>query len=113
MGTPDNTIVRKHLLTAGLGKREVTSVEVKSITMQPGQMGGLHLHPCPVTGYITRGTAIMQVEGEEALILHTGDAFYEPANVRIARFGNHSATEPMEFVAFYLLNGAQPLIEML
>jgi len=31
----------------------------------------------------------------------------------IARFDNASATEPMKFVAYYLLEGEQALIEML
>ena len=35
------------------------------------------------------------------------------ADARILHFDNHSDTEPMVFVAFYLLNGEQKLIEML
>ncbi|WCT13891.1 cupin domain-containing protein [Mucilaginibacter jinjuensis] len=108
-----NNIIRKPLLTANLGERTVTSVEIKEITLAPGQKAGLHLHPCPVTGYIAKGTAIMQVEGEEELILNTGDAFYEPADVHIAQFSNYSDSEPMTFIAFYLLNGNQELIKML
>ena len=41
-----------------------------------------------------------------------GSAFFEPADARILHFDNHSDTEPMVFVAFYLLNGEQKLIEM-
>jgi quercetin dioxygenase-like cupin family protein len=108
-----NTIIRKHLLTADLGARQVTSVEIKEITLAPGQKAGLHLHPCPVTGYIAAGTAIMQVKGQEPLILRTGSAFYEPAEVHIIEFSNYSAVEPMTFIAFYLLNGDQELIKML
>jgi quercetin dioxygenase-like cupin family protein len=107
------TIIRNHLLTATLGTRQVTSVEIKEITFSPGQKAGLHLHPCPVTGYIVAGTAIMQIAGQEPLILNTGDAFYEPADVHISEFSNHSATEAMTFIAFYLLNGDQELIKML
>lgn len=108
-----NNIIRKPLLTASLGERTVTSVEIKEITLAPGQKAGLHLHPCPVTGYIAKGTAIMQVEGEDELILNTGDAFYEPADRHIAQFSNYSDSEPMTFIAFYLLNGDQELIKML
>jgi len=107
------TITRNHLLTAELGARQVTSVEIKEITLAPGQKAGLHLHPCPVTGYIARGTASMQVEGEEELILKEGSAFYEPADKHIIHFSNHSNSEPMTFIAFYLLNGKQELIKML
>ncbi|WP_183571952.1 cupin domain-containing protein [Mucilaginibacter sp. X5P1] len=107
------TIIRKHLLTATLGARQVTSVEIKEITFDSGQKAGLHLHPCPVTGYIVAGTAIMQIAGQEPLILKTGDAFYEPADTHIIEFSNYSAAEPMTFIAFYLLNGDQELIKML
>lgn len=106
-------IIRKSLLTANLGERSVTSVEIKEITFEPGQKAGLHLHPCPVTGYIAKGTAVMQVEGDAELILNTGDAFYEPADTHIAQFSNYSDLEPMTFIAFYLLNGKQELIKML
>lgn len=106
-------IIRKRLLTASLGEKRVTTVEIMEINMVPGQVGGLHLHPCPVTGYIASGTAIYQLEGEEPQILEAGAAFYEPAGVRVALFGNHSDTEPMKFIAFYLLDGAQELIRML
>ena len=111
--TQPSSIIRKHLLTADLGSRTVTSVEIKEITLKAGQKAGLHLHPCPVTGYIAKGTAIMQIEGQEPIILNTGDAFYEPADVHISQFSNYSDTEPMTFIAFYLLNGDQELIKML
>ena len=109
----DQPVTRTPLLTVDLGSREITTVEIHSIRMAPGQMAGLHLHPCPVTGYIVSGTAVYQLEGEEPRILQAGAAFYEPVDTRVAQFGNHSESEPMEFVAFYLVNGRQELIRML
>jgi hypothetical protein len=55
---------------------------------------------------------VYQVEGEPEQILPAGSAFHEPAGAIIAEFGNASDSEPMKFVAFYLLNGEQDLIEM-
>ena len=66
-----------------------------------------------VVGYIAEGAALFQVEGEELQRLEAGSAFYEPAGSRIARFDNSSETAPMRFLAYYLLNGEQELIEML
>lgn len=106
-------IQRKQLLAAALGNHNVTTVDVREITLGAGQRGGRHRHPCPVVGYIASGTAIYQVEQEPAQILPVGSAFYEPANSVIADFGNASDTSPMTFVAFYLLDGEQELIEML
>jgi quercetin dioxygenase-like cupin family protein len=107
------TIQRRQLLTAAMGSRRVTSADVREIRMEPGQQGGRHLHPCAVLGYIVEGTAICEIEGQAAQTLRAGSAFYEPADVVIANFGNASDEEPMIFVAFYLLDGEQELIRML
>jgi quercetin dioxygenase-like cupin family protein len=106
-------IERKELLKTVLKNGRVTSVDVREIRMQPRQRGGRHLHPCAVLGYIVEGTAIYQIEGEPEQILPAGSAFHEPAGAIIADFGNASDSESMTFVAFYLLNGDQDLIQML
>jgi quercetin dioxygenase-like cupin family protein len=112
---PGEAIVRKPSLTAILDPAKLTSrIEVKEIEFKPSQATGLHLHPCPVTGYIVKGTVFFQVEGEAVKTLKAGDAFFEPANARILRFDNTSATEPMTFIAFYLLGKDEgELIRML
>ena len=107
------TIERKQLLLAALGSRRVTSVDVRAICLQPGQFAGRHLHPCPVLGYIAEGTALYQIEEQPSQTLPAGSAFYEAADAVIAHFGNASETEPMTFIAFYLLDGDQELIKML
>ena len=107
------TIVRIPLLAAELSNKNVTRVDVREITFQPGQETGLHRHPCPVFGYIAEGEAVLQVEGERAQKLPAGSAFHEPAGRVIVRFDNASCTEKMRFICFYLLEGDQELIEML
>lgn len=106
-------ISRQHLLTADLGSSIVTNVQVHAIRFSPGQKASLHLHPCPVVGYILEGTALLQVDGEGPQVIHTGHAFYEPAMKHILHFDNHSDKHPLVFVAFYLLNGRQSLIEFI
>jgi quercetin dioxygenase-like cupin family protein len=108
-----DTIIRKPLLTAAIGKRNVTSVEVREIKFRPSQQTGLHRHPCPVVGYIAEGTAVFQIEGQPEQELPAGSAFYEPAETVILRFDNASSTDNMKFIAYYLLDGKQELIEML
>jgi len=73
----------------------------------------LHKHPCPVFGYIAEGEAVLQVKGELPQRLPAGSAFYEPAGAVILKFDNASNTEKLRFICFYLLEGAQSLIEML
>jgi len=106
-------IERKELLKTVLKNGVFTSADVREIRLQPGQQSGRHLHPCAVLGYIVEGTATYQIEGEAEQILPAGSAFHEPAGAIIANFGNASESEPMTFVAFYLLNGDQELIQML
>jgi quercetin dioxygenase-like cupin family protein len=107
------TILRKPLLKAMLGDRNVNAVDVREIRFAPGQQTGRHLHPCTVVGYIAEGTAEFQIEGQPAQTLPTGSAFHEPAQTVIADFRNASDTEPMTFITFYLLDGDQELITLL
>ena len=86
---------------------------MREIVFEPGQLGGRYKHPCPVVGHILEGTAVLEIEGQPAQPLPAGSAFYEPAEAVIMRFDNASSTEPMKFVAYYLLEGKQELIEML
>ena len=64
-------------------------------------------------GYIAAGAAILEIEGEPPQHLPTGAAFHESAGRTILRFDNASAEEPLHFIATYLLDGEQSLIEML
>lgn len=61
---PDK-ITRIPLLTAVFNKElPVSRIEIKKIVFNPLQETGLHLHPCPVVGYLVKGTINFQVDGE-------------------------------------------------
>ena len=97
-------ILRKDLLTAIIDpEKSVSKVEIQEITMASGVPAPLHLHPCPTMGIITKGEISFQIEGDPVQYLKAGDAFYEPANVRVAKFNNES-DDSATFVAFYLLS---------
>jgi len=108
-------ISRKPLLSALIEGGQFTDhVEIREIRFGPGQQTGLHRHPCPVLGYVAKGTILFQVDGEPAKTLCEGDAFFEPANRKMLHFDNASRTEPAAFIALYLLGaGEDELIEML
>lgn len=108
-------IVRKDLLTAAIaGRKDVARVEIKQIDLTPAQQTGVHRHPCPVVGYVARGSIRFQVEGQPAQLLAEGSAFFEPAGAKIVAFDNDSTEAPATFVAFYLLSADdRQLIEML
>jgi quercetin dioxygenase-like cupin family protein len=109
------TIIRKPLLTANLDSVKTTKrIEIKRIDFAPGQATGLHDHPCPVVGYIASGSVKFQVQGQPPQILRRGDAFFEPPNQTILHFDNASDSEPLSFIAFYLLDeNEHELIRML
>jgi quercetin dioxygenase-like cupin family protein len=108
-------VSRHDLLTAALGSgRVVDRVEIKRIELAPGQPTGPHRHSCPVVGHILSGAVRFQIQGRPAKTLRAGDAFFEPANLRIRSFDNISPREPATFVAFYLLGAEdREIIEML
>ena len=110
---PKDEIIRKVLLTQPIPVKEVRKVDIREITLNPGQKAGYHRHPCPVFGLIKSGKALFQVEGQAEQVLHAGQAFYEPQGTPIVHFDNVSATSPMTFVAFYLIDREEQLIEML
>lgn len=106
------TISRKELLKTALAQN-VKSTEIQEITMAAGQGAPEHLHPCPVLGIINSGEAVFQIEGQEKVVLHTGDAFYEPKNVKILHFDNASAEKPLVFTAIYLKEGNEENIKFI
>jgi len=108
-----NQIVRKELLDVSIGKREISSVKIVEIAFEAGQKAPYHRHPCPVIGQIISGTCLVQIEGEDPQVLKAGDVFYEPAETLVIHFDNYSETEPMKFVAYYLVNNQKELVELL
>jgi pimeloyl-ACP methyl ester carboxylesterase/quercetin dioxygenase-like cupin family protein len=103
-GASRSALTRRPLLAATLAEsKAVTRVHSAQIEFLPAQPSGPHSHPVPVVGLVTAGTFTFQVNGEPVRELKAGDAFYEPANVRVVRFDNASNREPASIVAFYLM----------
>ena len=104
-GTTVAALTRRPLLTATIeGGKTVTSVQSAQIDFAPAQATGVHWHPIPVVGQVTRGAFRFQVDGERSRVLTAGNAFYEPANTRIVHFDNVSDRDPASIVAFYLMD---------
>jgi len=110
----NNSIKRSTLLATDISPAtSVTSAKIQQITMAPGVSAPRHLHPCPTMGVVVEGEITFQIEGEKEKVLKAGDAFYEPANVKIARFDN-TGKKHATFVVHYLLSKAdQPTIKIL
>lgn len=112
MMAQQKAISRKELLKTALDQK-VKSTEIQEITMAAGQGAPEHLHPCPVLGIINSGEAVFQIEGQEKVVLHEGDAFYEPKNVKILHFDNASSDKPLVFTAIYLKKGNEENIKFI
>ena len=97
------TVARKVLLEAAIEpERAVSTVMIQEVTMGPKQSAPRHLHPCPTLGVVVEGTIAFQIEGQPVRYLNAGDAFFEPANVSVARFDNDGDVSA-KFVVHYLL----------
>lgn len=112
MTAQQKAISRKELLKTTLDQK-MKSTEIQEITMAAGQGAPEHLHPCPVLGIINSGEAVFQIQGKEKVILHEGDAFYEPKNVKILHFDNASSDKPLVFTAIYLKKGNEENIKFI
>jgi len=112
LAAQQKTISRKELLKTALDQN-VKSTEIQEITMAAGQGAPEHLHPCPVLGIINSGEAVFQIEGQQKVVLHAGNAFYEPKNVKILHFDNASAEKPLVFTAIYLKEGNEENIKFI
>ena len=89
------------------GRRlKATLVEVR---YGPGESSPAHSHPCPVIGYVVRGTLRNQVSGEPVRVYHAGETFYEPPNGMHAVSANASGTDSVTFLAYFTCDREGPL----
>jgi quercetin dioxygenase-like cupin family protein len=100
--TAEQPVTREIMLDARLENVKSTArVEVRRIRMLPGHPGGLHVHNTPVVGNILEGSVIYQIEGEPEQVLRAGDVFFEPQDVRIARFD--ALEDGVTFLGYFLI----------
>jgi len=107
------SIIRRPLLNVSLGPKTVTSVDVREIIFAPGQETGETQASMSRGGIYRRRCSCIRSRRREAAEVAGCSSFYEPAERVILRFDNASSNAPMKFIAHYLLNGNQELIEML
>ncbi len=104
--TPQEPVTRTVLLDAQLRQAKDTGrIEIREIRMLPGYAGGQHVHNGPVVGSITEGSVTYQIDGQPATVLQAGDVFYEPEDVRIARFD--AGDDGVTFIGYFLLSLGQ------
>jgi len=94
--------------------REMPDLPDKEVVMMtveypPGGASPLHRHNAHVFVYVLEGALRMQIAGQDALTLKTGDTFYEnPGDVHQVS-ANASETVPVKFLVIWLKDIGQPL----
>ena len=92
----------------GMPRGEKQEVRVLSGTLEPGERTVLHTHPFPVTVYVVNGEFTLEVEGQKTATIGAGQAFSEPANVKITGY-NRGATRT-SVVVFYVSDPNAPFL---
>jgi quercetin dioxygenase-like cupin family protein len=74
---------------------------VVEVNYAPGEKDEPHSHPCPVIGYVAKGTIRFQVKGGVETVFKAGESFYEPPNGVHQVSGNASDKEPATLIAYF------------
>ena len=82
---------------------------VVEVNYAPGEKDKPHSHPCPVIGYIAKGTIRFQVKGGPETVYKAGESFYEPPNGVHQVSANASDKEPATLIAYFTCDHDTPL----
>ena len=97
-------------IASGMPKGEKQQIRVLTATLKPGDKTVLHTHRFPVTLYILEGAFTLELEGRAPVTIKAGEAMIEPPNVKMSGY-NHSTTEPMRVVTFYVSDSNTPFLD--
>lgn len=112
---PKNVVRPNELLkqvVTGMPRDSAQEIRVITAIFHPGDRTVFHTHPRPVTVYVLEGTFTLEMEGRKPAIVHAGEAFVEPPNVRMTGH-NHSAIEKTRVVVFYVSEPGAPFLDMI
>jgi len=82
---------------------------VVEVNYAPGEKDKPHSHPCPVIGYVAKGTIRFQVKGGPETVYKAGESFYEPPNGVHQVSANASDQEPATLIAYFTCDHDTPL----
>ncbi len=105
---PPNVVVNK--IIEGMPKTDKQQIRVLAGTFNPGQRTVFHSHRFPVTVYVIQGAFTLEMKGRQTVTIKSGEAFVEPANVKITGY-NRSRIEQMKAVVFYVSNLGTPFLD--
>jgi quercetin dioxygenase-like cupin family protein len=107
-GHDKNSGTVQPLLTQDLPDIPGKEVVVLTVTYLPGGASLPHRHDADVFVYVLEGSVVMQVDGQPAVTLRSGQTFHEsPADIH-RQSANASATQPAKFVVFMIKDKNKP-----
>jgi quercetin dioxygenase-like cupin family protein len=97
-------------LVRGMPKGAEQDIRIMKADFQPGDRTVFHTHRFPVAVYILSGAFTLELEGRAPKVIKAGEAFIEPANVKMTGF-NRSTSEALHLVIFYVGDPGTPFLD--
>ena len=109
-GVARPNLIHREVVT-GMPRGDRQEVRVITARFEPGDKTVFHTHRFPVTVYVLEGAFTLELEGRAPVTVKAGEAFVEPANVKMTRH-NRSAAEPLKVMVFYVSDPDTPFLDL-
>ncbi len=93
----------------GMPRMAEQEVRVLFATLLPGDVTPHHSHRYPVTVFVTEGTFTLALDGREPIAIGAGQAFVEPAGVKMT--GHNTGDTPARMALFYVCEPDAPFAD--
>ncbi|HKF65323.1 MAG TPA: cupin domain-containing protein [Vicinamibacterales bacterium] len=101
----------KELFATDLADYPGKEARMIEVSYPPGAQDMVHRHDAHAFVYVLEGQIIMQVKGQPAVTLKTGQTFYEgPTDIHMVG-RNASNTQPARFVVILLKTKGAPVVK--
>ena len=84
-------------------------IRVLTATLLPGDVTPYYSHRHPVTVYMLEGTFTLQLDDQNPVDIHTGQAFVEPSGISMT--GQNEGDVPARMALFYVCEPDEPFAD--
>ncbi|MFS2126119.1 cupin domain-containing protein [Pseudomonas sp. Pseusp97] len=81
-----------------------------TVSYEPGQSSGAHVHSGSVFAYVLEGAVISQLEGQKPVTYQAGQSWYEAPNTPHLVSRNASNEKPAKLLVWMLLDEKAPVL---
>ncbi|MFJ3050136.1 cupin domain-containing protein [Pseudomonas nitroreducens] len=81
-----------------------------TVSYEPGQASGAHVHSGSVFAYVLEGAVISQLEGQKPVTYQAGQSWYEAPNTPHLVSRNASDKKPAKLLVWMLLDEGAPVL---